>query len=84
MCILFQSSRHRESGKGEKIIIESHLKQSLTKAGLLFLFNVLVVFDKFNIYFQTMQTFTIHKLYGESERLLKTLLSFFIVSNVLR
>jgi hypothetical protein len=83
LCTYFTS--HPDVEKPGKVkTIASHLNQPFTKAWLLFLSNVLVVFDKFNVYFQTTQTTTIHKLHGESERLLKTVLSFFIVSDVLR
>ena len=83
LCTYFTS--HPDVEKPGKVkTIASHLNQPFTKAWLLFLSNVLVVFDKFNAYFQTTQTATIHKLHGESERLLKTVLSFFIVSDVLR
>ena len=60
------------------------LSDPLTKPWLCFLSNTLAVFDKFNVFFQTSSTATIHKLHGESERLLKTVLSFFIDPCVLR
>ena len=60
------------------------LSDPLTKPWLLFLSNVLPVFDKFNKFFQTSSASTIHKILGESERLLKTVLSFFINSSTIR
>ena len=60
------------------------LKDPLTKPWLLFLSNVLPVFEKFNVFFQTSSAATIHKVLGESERLLKTVLSFFIDTNIIR
>ena len=50
-------------------------QQPQTKLWLCFLSNTLAVFNEF---FQTSSTSTLHKLHGESERLLKTVLSFFI------
>lgn len=49
-----------------------------TKVWLLFLSNVLAVFDRFNTFFQSSLVSTSHKLHGESVRLLKTVLGFFI------
>ena len=46
------------------------LGDQLTKLWLCFLSNTLAVFDKFNVFFQTSTTATIHKLHGECERLL--------------
>ena len=60
------------------------LKDPLTKPWLLFLSNVLPVFEKFNVFFQTSSAATIHKVLGESERLLKTVLSFFINPSIIR
>ena len=62
------------------------LNDPLTKPWLLFLSNVLPVFEKFNIilFFQTSSAATIHKVLGESERLLKTVLSFYIDPTVVR
>ena len=54
-----------------------------TKLWLCFLLNVLSVFDRFNAFFQT-STYTAHNLYGESVRLLKTVLSFFVKPQVIR
>ena len=48
------------------------------KPWLCFLSCVLAVFDKFNVYFQTSFTATIHNLQGECERLLKTVLLFLV------
>ena len=50
----------------------------LNKVWLNFLLNTLNVFDKFNVYFQTNSTATVHRLHGEVEHLLKSVLSFFV------
>ena len=54
------------------------LNDPLTKVWLNFLLNTLNVFDKFNVNFQTTSTATVHRLHGEMERLLKSVLSFFV------
>ena len=78
-------SSHPDVEKQGKVkSIETLLRQPLTKAWLLFLSTLLPVFDKFNVFFQTSATATIHRLHAESERLLKTVLSFFIKPSVLR
>ncbi len=66
-----------------KTIFEVMSKPS-TKLWLCFLSNVLTVFDKFNGYFQTSSVSTAHKLYGESVRLLKTVLGFFVKPRVIK
>ena len=58
--------------------VHSILNDPLTKVWLNFLLNTLNVFDKFNVYFQTTSTATVHRLHGEMERLLKSVLSFFL------
>ena len=60
------------------------LNQPTTKLWLLFLSNVLPVFDRFNVLFQTSSTSTVHRLHEESVRLLKTVLGFFIKPDVIR
>lgn len=60
------------------------LNNPTTKLWLLFLSNVLEVFDRFNKFFQSSSIATIHKLHGESERLLKKVLSLFVKSPVIR
>lgn len=60
------------------------LNDPLTKPWLLFLSNVLPVFERFNVFFQTSSAATVHKVLGESERLLKTILSFYIDPKVIR
>ena len=83
MCSYFSS--HTVVDKPGKVkTIEGLLRQILTKAWLLFLSNILALFDKFNVFFQTSSTSTIHKLHGESEHLLRKVLSFFIQQQVLR
>ena len=82
LCSYFIS--HPDVEKPGKVkTIEGLLRQPLTKAWLLFLSNILPVFDKLNVFFQTSSTSTIHKLHGESECLLKKVLSFFIQPQVL-
>ena len=54
------------------------------KLWLLFLSNVLPVFDRFNVLFQTSSTSTVHRLHWESVRLLKTVLGFFIKADIIR
>ena len=77
LCSYFQS--HCDVEKPGKVReINGILQQPQTQLWLCFLSNKLAVFDKFNIYFQTSSTSTIHKLHGESEKLLRTVLSFFI------
>ena len=68
---------------GKVITISRILTEPLTKPWLYFLLNTLTVFDKFNTYVQISSTATIHRLHGESERLLKTVLSFFIKPEVI-
>ena len=46
--------------------------------------NALAAFDKFNVFFQTSSTSTVHKLRGESVHLLKTVLDFFVKPLVVR
>lgn len=83
LCSYFSS--HPDVDKPGKVKnIANLLTRPLTKAWMLFLSNILPVFDKFNVYFQTSSTSTIHKLHGESERLLKKVLSFFIHPRFIR
>ena len=53
-----------------------------TKLWLCFLSNV--VFDRFNIFFQTSKISTAHKLHGECVRLLKTVLGFFVKPQLIK
>ena len=82
LCSYFISHPDVEKPGKVKTIV-GLLRQPLTKAWLLFLSNILAVFDKFNVFFQTSSTSTIYKLHGQSERLLKKVLSFFIQPQVL-
>ena len=83
LCSYFRS--HPDVDKPGKVkTIAALLTQPLTKAWMLFLSNILPVFDKFNVLFQTSSTSTVHKLRGESERLLKKVLSFFIHPQFIR
>ena len=77
LCSYFRS--HSDVEKPGKVrSIDKILQNPFTKPWLLFLSNILAIFDKFNTYFQTSATATIHRLHGECERLLKTVLSFFV------
>ena len=58
------------------------MNHPLTNSLLCFLRNILPIFDKFSIYFQTSSAATIHKIDGETIRLLKMVLSFFISPEV--
>ena len=83
--LFFYFFSHSDLEKAGKVRMVSRvLKDPLTKPWLLFLSNVLPVFEKFNAFFQTSSAATIHKVLGESERLLKTVLSFIIDPNVIR
>ena len=66
--ILQQPSRCRQTGESKE---HCNPSDTTTKAWMLFLSNILPLFDMFNVYFQTSSMSTIHKLHGESERLLK-------------
>ena len=77
LCSYFIS--HPDVEKPGKVkTIEGLLRQPPTKVWLLFLSNILTVFEKFNVFFQTSITSTIYKLHRESELLLKKVLLFFI------
>ena len=80
LCSYFRS--HPNVEKPEKVqTIDRILHDPFTKPWLCFFSNVLALLDKFNTYFQISVTTTIHRLYGEFEHLLKTVLSFFIKAN---
>ena len=64
--------------------IYCNLSEPSIKLWMLFLQNILVIFDKFNESFQTSKAATIHRLHSESERLLKKVLTFFIKLSVIR
>ena len=83
LCSYFTSHREVEKQGKVRSIFELLSKRS-TKLWLRFLSNILPVFDKFNLYFQTSSTSTVHNLFKESERLLRTVLSFFILPDVIR
>ena len=68
---------------GKVKTIFSLMSKPTTKVWLLFLSNVLAVFDRFNTFFQSSSVSTAHKLYGESIRLLKTVLGFFIKPQII-
>ena len=81
LCSYFRS--HPDVDKPGKVkTIDDLLSQPLMKTWLLFLSNILALFDRFNI-FQTSSTSTIHKLHGKSEHLLRKVLVFFIQPQVL-
>lgn len=68
---------HKDVEKAGKVrTIYKVMSNPLMKPWLFFLSNVLPVFDKFNKFFQTSSASTIHKILGESERLLKTVVFF--------
>jgi hypothetical protein len=69
---------HPDVEKDGKVkFIYMNLSNPTIKLWMLFLHNTLAVFDKYNIFFQISKAATIHKLHSESERLLKTVLTFF-------
>ncbi len=83
--LLSYFTSHRDVDKPGKVkTIFTLLNKPSTKLWLLFLSNVLPVFDKFNLLFQRSSTSTIHRIRGESWRLLKTALGFFIKPIVIR
>ena len=65
-------------GKVRAIFVLMSNPNPTTKVWLLFLSNILAVFDRFNTFFQSSLVSTSHKLHGESVRLLKTVLGFII------
>ena len=77
LCSYFRS--HPDVEKPGKVrTIDRVVQDPFTKPWLCFLSSALAVFDKYNVHFQTSSTATIHKLQGECECLLKTVLSFFV------
>ena len=83
LCSYFRS--HADVDKPGKVkSICQILNHPLTKPWLCFLRNILPIFDKFSIYFQTSSAATIHKVHGETVHLLKMVLSFFIYPEVFR
>ena len=83
LCSYFRS--HADVDKPGKVkSICQILNHPLTKPWLCFLGNILPIFDKFSIFFQTSSAATIHKVHGETVRLLKMVLSFFISPEVFR
>ena len=83
--LLSYFTSHEEVDKPGKVkTIFTLMNKPSTKLWLCFLSSTLAVFDKFNILFQISSTSTIHKLYGESVRLLSTVLGFFIKPDVIR
>ena len=83
LCSYFRS--HAEVDKPGKVkSICQILNHPLSKPWLCFLRNILPIFDKFSIYFQTSSAATIHKVHDETVRLLQMVLSFFISPEVLR
>lgn len=76
---------HPDSEKSGKVkSITAALNDPFTKVWFQFLTNVLVTFDKYNVLFQTTKASTVHKVHAESERLLRTVLSFFVKPQVIR
>ena len=82
LCSYFTS--HPDVGKPSEVrTIQGLLHHPLTKARLLFLSNILLIFDKFNVYFQMSSTAAIQKLLRESKQLLQKVLSFFVEPEVI-
>ena len=76
LCSYIRS--HPDVEKPGKVRTIDRVSQDpFTKPWLCFLSSALAVFDKY-VYFQTSSTATIHKLQGECERILKTVLSFLL------
>ena len=83
--LLSYFSSHDEVEKPGKVkSIFTLMNKPSTRLWLCFLSNALNVFDKFNAFFQTSSTSTVHKLYGESVRLLKNVLAFFVKPQIVR
>ena len=77
-------SSHPDVEKSGKVkSISKLLNDPMTKPWLSFLSNILGIFDKFNILFQTTSTPLVHRVHGEMSRLLRKVLSFFVSSNSL-
>ena len=77
-------SSHPDVEKSGKVRnISKLLNDPITKPWLSFPSNILSIFDKFNILFQTSSTSLIHKIQSETARLLRKVLSFFCFSDVL-
>ena len=77
LCSYFCSHPDAEKqGKGKSVF--QQLNDPLTKLWFCFLSNIIPIFDSFNISFQASSTVAVHKLHGETECLLKKVLSFFI------
>ena len=83
LCAYFNNHPDVEKSGKVKTIAEN-LNHPLTKPWLSFLSSIFSVFNKFNVLFQTSSTATVHRLVGESQRLLKTVLSYFVQPSVLR
>ena len=76
---------HPDASKSGKVKgIAETFKQPLTKAWLHFLCSIFAILNKFNCLFQVSSTSTVHMLLGESERLLKIILSYYIKPDILR
>jgi hypothetical protein len=83
--LLSYFTSHPDVEKDGKVkFIYMNLSNPTIKLWMLFLHNTLAVFDKYNIFFQISKAATIHKLHSESERLLKTVLTFFVKASVIR
>lgn len=83
LCSYFRS--HTDVDKPGKVKSICQISNHpLTKPWLCFLRNILPLFDKFSTYFQTSSAATVHKVNGETIRLLKMILSFFIFPEVFR
>ena len=77
-------SSHPDVEKSGKVRnISKLLNDPITKPWLSFLSNILGIFDKFNIVFQTYSTSLIHKTQSETARLLRKVISFFVSPDVI-
>jgi hypothetical protein len=83
LCSYFRSHPDVES-PGKVQSIASLLNKPFTKAWFKFLLNTLLSVDKYNMLFQSSNSATIYKLHAASERLLKTFLTYFVKSQVIR
>ena len=83
--LLSYFTSHPDVEKTGKVrTIYAYLINPINKLWMLFLHNALSVFDMYNMYFQNTKMATVHKLYPHSERLLKSVLTYFVKASVIR
>ena len=83
--LLSYFTSHPDVEKTGKVkTIYTYLNNSINKLWMLFLHNAISVFDVYNMYFQNTKMATIHKLHPHSQRLLKSVLTYFIKASVIR